>query len=388
MKTLTTFVKEAKQPLEIQDDSINYISSADLEKYLEITKKFLSEEGKNIVNWLIEHPNYVEEIAGPNAENALATFYNNGVPSTPVMKELYKWVGKVVKANRLLEIPVFQTEEQFYAILDKKVSPDEIILDLTSDEGRNAVARKYDDLVWKIARSFAGSSNFDLDELHAIGQMGLAEAMNSYGKKSHKSEASDEQVKSYTFLSWAAYRIRISILEAIKDEGHLVRVPRSQQSRERAEKGHNTKNYAVSVETPTGRDKDGNSKKLLDKIGDYERAGKSMEDEDNARLWENIHRLLKKKFDERTLEVFYSKWGVNGYEKLSGKELMEKYGFKSQSNINFVCYKVMNYMLENPEMKEALLELYEFNESRKHDDDMEDNIYTTRTLLEIDYDDL
>ena len=74
MKKLSTIVNEAKQPLEIQDDTINTLSTADLVKYKEITKKFLSEEGKNILDWLIEHPNYVKELASPNANNALATF--------------------------------------------------------------------------------------------------------------------------------------------------------------------------------------------------------------------------------------------------------------------------------------------------------------------------
>ena len=380
MKKLSTIVNEAKQPLEIQDDTINNISTADLVKYKEITKKFLSEEGKNILDWLIEHPNYVKELASPNANNALATFYDNGVPKTPGMKDLYKWVGKVVKANRLLEIPVFQTKEQFEGILTKAVSPDEIILDLSSDAGRNEIAKRYDALVWKVARGFIGKSNFGLDELYAMGLEGLVHAMNTYGKKTDKSEATDEQVKGYTFKSWAAYRIRISILESIKDLGHLVRVPRSQQAKERREKGANTRNHSVSVETPVGKDKDGNTKRLLDKIGDYERAGKSMEDEDNARLWANIHAKLSKKFDERTLEIFYSKWGVNGYEKRSGKETMEKYGFKNQSNINAIVGKVMHYMVTDPKMKEALLELYEFNEARKHDDDMEDNMFEARKL--------
>jgi DNA-directed RNA polymerase sigma subunit (sigma70/sigma32) len=207
--------------------------------------------------------------------------------------------------------------------------------------------------------------------------------MNTYGKKTEKSDASDEQVKGYTFLSWAAYKIRIFIIENIKDNGHLVRVPRSQQNRERSEKGHNTKSYSISVETPVGRDKEGNSKRLLDKIGDYERAGKSMEDDDNARLWENIHRILSKKFDSRSLNVFYDKWGVNGHKKLSGKEIMEKYGFKNQSNINAIDWKTKHFMITDPVMKDALLELYEFNESRKHDDDMEDSMFETRKLMDI-----
>lgn len=383
MKTLSKIINEAKQPLDIQDDTINYISGAELRQYLVIADKFISADAKDVINWLIEHPNYVDDIAGPNADNALATFYDNGVPSTPVMKELYKSLGKVIKNGRMLEIPVFQTKEQFEAILDKKVSPDEIILDLTTEKGRNEIAKKYEPMAWKIARSYVGRSNLDLEELYAIGMEGIVWAMNKYGKKNDKSSASDEDVKAYTFHSWVSYCIRIAILEAIKDQGHLVRVPRSQQSKEKSEKGHMTKNYSISMETPVGRDKDGNSRRLSDKIGDYERAGKSLEDEDNARLWEHIHKLLKKKFDDRTLDIFYDKWGVNGHKKLSGKELMEKYGFNAQSNINFVCSKVINYMMKNPETKEALLELYEFVESRNHDNDMEDNVFETRSLINI-----
>lgn len=383
MKTLSKIINEAKQPLDIQDDTINYISGAELRQYLVIADKFISADAKDVINWLIDHPNYVDDIAGPNADNALATFYDNGVPSTPVMKELYKSLGKVIKNGRMLEIPVFQTKEQFEAILDKNVSPDEIILDLTTEKGRNEIAKKYEPMAWKIARSYVGRSNLDLEELYAIGMEGIVWAMNKYGKKNDKSTASDDDVKAYTFHSWVSYCIRIAILEAIKDQGHLVRVPRSQQSKEKTEKGHMTKNYSISMETPVGRDKDGNSRRLSDKIGDYERAGKSLEDEDNARLWEHIHKLLKKKFDDRTLDIFYDKWGVNGHKKLSGKELMEKYGFNAQSNINFVCSKVINYMMKNPETKEALLELYEFVESRNHDNDMEDNVFETRSLINI-----
>ena len=375
MKKLSQIINEAKQKLDIQDDTINYISTPELQKYMEIANKFLSEDSKNVIGWLIDHPNYVEDLASKNANNALATFYDNGVPTTPMMKELYRWVANVVKSNRLLEIPVFQTKDQFDAILNRTVAPDEVIIDLTSEKGRNDIAKKYDPLVWKIARDFIGKSNFDLSELHAIGSEGLVWAMNKYGKKNTKSTSSDENVKAYTFKSWAGYCIRIAILEAIKDQGHLVRIPRSQQAKERKEKGHNTRNTSISVETPVGKDKDGNTKRLIDKIGDYEREGKSLEERDNERLWAEIDNKLRKKFDDRTLEIFYSWFGLFGYEKLSGKEMMAKYGFKNPSNINANNYKVMNYMKSNPEMMNALRELYEFTTERQHDDDIEDRDY-------------
>ena len=372
MKKLSQIINEAKKKLDIQDDTINYISTPELQKYMEIADKFLSEDSKNVISWLIDHPNYVEDLASKNANNALATFYDNGIPTTPVMKELYRWVGNVVKNNRLLEIPVFQTKEQFNAIISKSVSPDEVIIDLSSERGRNEVAKKYDALVWKIARSYIGKSNFTLDDLHAIGYIGLVEAMNSYGKKTDRTKADDEHMVGFTFKSYAGYRIRIAILARIMDEGHVVRIPRSQQAKERKEKGYNTRNTSISVETPVGKDKEGNTKRLLDKIGDYERGGKSLEDADNERLWAEIDNKLRKKFDDRTLEIFYSWFGLFGYEKLSGKEIMAKYGFRNPSNINANNYKVMKYMKDDPEMLDALKELYEFTTERQHDDDIED----------------
>lgn len=375
MKTLVQLVKEAKEKLEIQEGSINKISTEDLKKYLEIAKKFLSEYSKNIINWLINHPNYTKELANGNSENALATFYNNGTPKVQEFKELYKWISNVVKSNRLLEIPVFQTKEQFDSILNKSVSPDEIIIDLSSEKGRNALAKKYDPLVWKIAREFNGKSEFSLEELHAIGAAGFVDAMNTYGKKTNKSDATDEQVKGFTFTSWASWRIRIWILENIKDQGHLVRIPRSVQAKERQETGRNTKSNSISVETSVGKDKDGNSKTLLDKIGDYERGGKSLEEVDNEKLWKAIHKKLQSKFDDKTLDVFYSWFGLNGAKKLSGKELMDKYGFKNQANITAIKNKVLAYMTHDKQMFNALKELYEFTNECRAQNDLEDRDY-------------
>ena len=221
MKNLTERINEAKQKLEIQDDSINFIDKKDLEKYLEVAGKFLSDEAKAVVNWLIENNDeYVKKLGG--GTNALETFYNAGVPKDADLKKLYSNVGKVVKANRLLEIPVFQTDEQFHAIINKEIAPDEIILDLTSEKGRNEVAAKYDKLVWKIARSFNGKSNLTLDELYSAGLEGLTRAMNKYGKKTEYTKSDDENVKSYTFLSFAAFAIRHQILHDIKKDRKSV----------------------------------------------------------------------------------------------------------------------------------------------------------------------
>ena len=141
MKNLTTFIsesnlvvktiKENKEKLaNLQDNTIDYISTGDLKKYLEITDKFISEPAKYVINYLIDHNStYISELGNDKAENALAGFYMNGIPSDPKYKELYKNLGDVVKSGNILEIPVFQTKAQFDAIISKKSSVDTIILD-------------------------------------------------------------------------------------------------------------------------------------------------------------------------------------------------------------------------------------------------------------------
>ena len=55
--------------------------------------------------------------------NALAGFYNVGMPEKADLKELWKCIDTVNKSGRLLEIPVFQTKEQFEGIINKKIAP-------------------------------------------------------------------------------------------------------------------------------------------------------------------------------------------------------------------------------------------------------------------------
>ena len=63
--------EEAKQKLDIQDDTINYIPTADLKKYLEVTNRFISNDAKEVVNYLIvNNDHYVKDLSdGNDVEN-------------------------------------------------------------------------------------------------------------------------------------------------------------------------------------------------------------------------------------------------------------------------------------------------------------------------------
>lgn len=378
MKKLSQIVAEGKE-LSLQDDTMNYASAEKLREYLKVADKFISDEAKLITNWLItNNSTYMKELG------SLQKFYAAGKPKDPKMQELYKWIGKLSKANRLIEIPVFQTEEQFNAIIKGTEAPDEILLDLNSEKGRNEVAKKFTPLVWKIARSFNGKSRLSLDELFAVGMEGLTRAMNCYGKSEAETRKNgkykdmdaeeiaelvdqdkDEKRKKYTFLSFAAYNIRIFILEAIKHQSHIVRIPASVQKREKASTGRNTKSNSVSGDEATGED----GKSIFGKIDSKEDADASLDQQDIQKLWNGIVKMLKAKFTDKQLDIWYSMNGLFGHEKLKGKEIMKKYGMKNPSEISNSNWKILNYIQTNKTLKKAFAELYSLYKECLNDED-------------------
>ena len=86
LSTLNEGVKPQKK-LSVQSDSINYIESKDLKKYLRVADKFLSDAAKEVINYLIvNNKSYLSDLATDNEENVLAGFYNAGMPTTNNLK--------------------------------------------------------------------------------------------------------------------------------------------------------------------------------------------------------------------------------------------------------------------------------------------------------------
>lgn len=361
MKTLSQLINEAKKSkLDIQDDTINYISADQLKKYLEIADKFISQEAKDIVNWLIvNNSNYISELSTDDNENALAGFYDAGVPKEDSLKELYKAIGIIAKNDRLLEIPVFQTKEQFESIINKKESPDAIILDLKSEAGRSKVAEKYKPLLIKMCKDWNGKSTLSFDELMSAGYEGLVWAMNGFGKKTDKNKVDmDTIVSSQTFGQYAAYLIRVAILEAIKNESHTVRIPISAQNRERKEKGYNTRSNSVSGDSTVSKDGEG-GKTLFDFFGgETEDAESGVNADDLKKIRKELYSILDKEFGNSVMDAFYSFYGCNGHEKLKNKEIAAKYKI-SNSNVTYYCNKVANFIKKNDKVRELCKEMLE-----------------------------
>lgn len=376
-----TQISEAKAALDIQPDSINYISASDLESYLNIAGKFIMPETKEIINWLIvNNETYLHDLDPKmTADNALAAFYDAGIPKKEEYKELYKLVGKVVKAERLMEIPVFQTKEQFNGIITKKISADEVLLDLKTEKGRSAAYTKYMPLIYKIVNQFVGKSTLPQEELFSVACLGFVNAMNSFGHAKKRDENGkwvevdkEERHTNYTFGQYAGNQIRNQILGAIEDS-HLVRIPKSQQKKERDEKGHNSRNTSVSGDQTIGHDNEGNGKTLFDYIENSEDGGKNLDAEDLQKLWQAAYAKLEEKFGKEDMEMFYRNAKVNGYENetKNQKELAAEYGLKP-TTFNVRVNKIVAFIRKDKtllDMFTNILELMHECKQQKYKED-------------------
>lgn len=371
---------EAKT-IEIQEDSVNYLTVDELKQYLEIADKFISQEAKDICQWLIDHnKTYIKDLSTGATDNALIDFYNKGTIGKDY-KTLYGNITKVNASGRLLEIPTFMTRDQFDSIINKKASPDEVIMDLDTEKGRNATAKKYMPLVHKIVNSWLGKTSFDRDELFAYGLKGLTYAMNTYGKKSNKQKKKEEKTgeeidiskyKSYTFLQYAAQMIRVEILEATKNDSHLVRIPISRQRKEKEEKGFISKSNSVSGDKHLGGKDGDEGKTIFDLVGGMENPGKEIDKHEIDKLWDEILKTLREKFGEKTMDIFCNHFGFgaeDGKKKMSGKEMAKKYGYSSPSSITSEITKVLNFIRKDKKMYQKFVDIFELMREAKHDED-------------------
>lgn len=383
MKKYSQIIKEART-IEAQENALGVIPKARLEKFLQIASKFLTDEAKYVCQWLIDHEDWMKETKKSDSGNPIETFFNGGMPQDKNMETLYKSIMKLSKENRLLQIPTFLTKEQFDGIVQKKISPDEVYLDFTSEKGRNEIAKKYTPLVHKIAHSWVGKTAFDYDQLVSYAYQGLIYAMDSYGKKSNKQKKREEmggeeidmsKYKGYTFMSYASQMMRNCILDAAKNDSRLVRIPISQQNKTRKEQGFIAKSNTVSGDQPMGNGKDGEGQTLFDIVGGIDNPGVKIDKEELDKLWDQVWAKLTDKFGKKTMDIFSNYFGFGNAKKLKGKEMAAKYGYKSAGSITAEVVKVINFIKHDPNMFRAFTDIYELMKEHQEDLDELDNDY-------------
>lgn len=227
------------------------------------------------------------------------------------IKEVYynflKLLG--VDENSLLyisgsdKLPTILTPEEEAILLEKLMDKD--------SSAKNTLVEKNLRLVVYIAKKFE-NSGINIEDLISIGTIGLMKGVNSYKL--------DKNIKLATYASRC---IENEILMFLRKNNKI-----------RSE---------ISIDEPINIDSEGNDLSLSDILGtDIDVIFKSVEDSDNKKV---LNTAIKK-LNDREKIIMQMRYGFNGIDELTQKEVADKLGI-SQSYISRIEKKVINHLKKN-----------------------------------------
>ena len=232
-------------------------------------------------------------------------------------------------------LKIEKIKELYYKIIKKFINeenniyyiagPDKLPAPLNSKEERelleklmkkdinakNTLVERNLRLVVYIAKKFE-NSGVNIEDLISIGTIGLMKAINSFNL--------DKNIKLATYASRC---IENEILMYLRKNNKIK--------------------TEVSIDEPINTDSEGNDLSLADILGtDNDSIFKSVEDNDNKKVLE----VAIKKLEDREKIIMQLRYGFNGYDELTQKEVADKLGI-SQSYISRIEKKVINNLKKN-----------------------------------------
>ena len=173
-------------------------------------------------------------------------------------------------------------------------------------EAKNILIERNLRLVVYIAKKFE-SAGVNIEDLISIGTIGLMKAINSYNIE-----------KNIKLATYASRCIENEILMFLRKNNKIK--------------------SEVSIDEPINTDSEGNDLSLADILGtDNDSIFKKVEDDDNKKV------LISaiKKLNDREKIIMQLRYGFDGYDELTQKEVADKLGI-SQSYISRIEKKVIN----------------------------------------------
>lgn len=284
----------------------------------------------------------------------------NELISLDELLDLQKQLLALKQNIRLL--PQFQTNEEREELYAGKIHASDLTIDLSTPTGRNAAAKLYMPMVYKIANDYVGKCSFDRAELIAIGMHALAEAINDYDPS---------KMQGKTFKTYAAYRIAQGIITDINKYSHDL-----SGTSWYAVKNHGDQLDAVSIDQLVGKDdEDGYSTDHISALGAPDDLRWIDLPKSEQEYWESLYKLIDAKFSVKECNIFYRYFGLGEFwgKKEKSKDIAKSYGMSEGNIRNSVINKMLKFLKSDPKAHNILQSLQTiYNESL-----MRDLIYLT-----------
>lgn len=342
MNNFTNYIREYHEY-----DKSSELLSDEISKYLKKVKKIVPAHIQELIyltqRYGLLDAESIEEIRKAGKGQLKRLSDEHDIPMDE-MESLWKSI-RDVKGVQIRLLPQYQSDREREMIELGKLSMDDLTIDLTSQAGRNAAAKVYTPLVYKIANQYANSSRLSKQELISAGLQGLADAMNDWKKVSQK-----EDENTVTFKTYASYRVKQQILNDINQTGHTLSGTSwySQKISNNSELDAKSLDSLVDYDTRSG---ESNYK------GEYERALATKDigaNKDDSKYWDELFDLLEKNFRQRELDVFYRFFGLNGYKKEKSKDIAKSLGVSEGAIRNMYINKIIAFLRKDRKAMDIL----------------------------------
>ena len=343
MNNFTQFINESRKGY----DSGSLLSQ-EITTYLNKVNKILPTVVKDAI-YLTKKYNLLDKESCEDFRNAnksslkqLSTKYNMSMDE---VEDMWK-ILKELKSNIRL-MPQYQNPQEREMIELGRLSKDELTIDLETQQGRNAAAKVYMPLAYKIIGQYVGKSKLSRQELMSAALEAMTNAMNDWRGKD-----SQDDRKKVSFKTYLSYRIQQQILNDINQNSHEL----SGFNDYAKKQGYSAD--ATSLDGLMGGDGDSMD---LDHIMSLSYNDKEAEDEKD---WNYIYRLIDNHFTSRESSTFYRYWGMNGYKKEKNKDLAKELGMSEGNVKNVIINKILKYLKTNSRAQEILAKIADtYNES-------------------------
>lgn len=277
-----------------------------------------------------------------------ATSSKNIAQMANALNEDPKFVGDLHDALRKLGeyyriLPHFLNQETVDAVGTGKINVEDLLLDTKTTKGKNAIAKKYMPILYKIVNQYVGQSNLSKSDLISVAMEGMTNAIEKW------SLTPDKDGKVVGFKTLLAYYVKFAITNEINANGHTF---------------SGTNYYAVQKHGASSLDAISLDNLLPTKDGEYSQdhlAALGVDDQstDKDKELEELYKILDKNFSARDCNIFYRFFGLNGYKKEKSKDIAKEYGMSEGNIRNSILNKMIKWIKGNKKVMDILYTLQE-----------------------------
>lgn len=203
---------------------------------------------------------------------------------------------------------------------------------------KQALTIKYEPLISKLTAQFYRKVKYDWDSIKSMAYEGFAMALNKY----------DESRSNMSFMSFAAFEMRNTIMSRLTDESRTVKLPFEEQKRRKA--AGESLFTSVSIDHSYRADED--DLKPRETV-----MGMSVQAKfDDGDVYEYLYQRLETRFSKRDCEMFYMTFGLKGFDELANQKIAQHFGV-SEGLVSQKKKKMIEFIRGDVELCEMLANL-------------------------------